>query len=44
MARCRCGRCTTCQENDRWERIFQEKFADPNYYDPRPIRRTSPLL
>ena len=44
LSQCRCGACPSCQENDRWERIFQEKFADPEYYSPRPIRRASPLL
>jgi hypothetical protein len=31
----RCTRgctCRTCSDNARWERIFQEKFADPSYY------------
>jgi len=41
--RCGCGRCATCLDNARWERIFLEKFADPTYYQPRPIRQTSPL-
>lgn len=40
--RCQCGNCLQCRENARWERIFQEKFADPNYYS-RPMRRGSPL-
>jgi hypothetical protein len=41
--RCNCGRCARCLENARWERIFAEKFADPNYYS-RPITHTtSPL-
>lgn len=31
-AHCTCGVCSTCRDNDRWERIFQEKFADPTYY------------
>ncbi len=44
LSQCRCGVCTNCQENARWDRIFKEKFADPDYYSPRPIRRTSPLL
>jgi hypothetical protein len=35
--RCACGTCTTCIENARWERIFREKFADPDYYT-RPVR------
>jgi hypothetical protein len=30
--RCRCGVCAGCKENERWERIFAEKFADPTYY------------
>jgi hypothetical protein len=29
-------------DNARWERIFQEKFADPNYY-AKPLRRDSSL-
>jgi len=33
--RCRCGLCPRCLENARWERIFQEKFADPYYYTRR---------
>ena len=42
--RCRCGQCRTCQENARWERIFQEKFANSDYYhhDIR-VRYASPL-
>src|SRR5262249_708953 len=30
--RCQCGQCPACEENARWERIFNEKFADPDYY------------
>jgi hypothetical protein len=41
--RCHCGGCSTCQENARWEKIFNEKFADPNYYKPQPVRHTSSL-
>lgn len=41
--RCRCGHCRTCTDNARWERIFNEKFADPNYYEPRPVRHASSL-
>jgi hypothetical protein len=41
-ARCTCGVCHTCRDNDRWERIFQEKFADPTYYIKR-LRRDSTL-
>ena len=42
--RCRCGQCRNCQENARWERIFQEKFANSDYYhhDIR-VRYASPL-
>jgi hypothetical protein len=28
---CRCGVCPACLDNARWERIFQQKFADPAY-------------
>jgi hypothetical protein len=41
--RCRCGNCLACQDNARWERIFQEKFADPDYYKRRLQRRDSSL-
>jgi len=41
--RCRCGHCRTCSENARWDRIFNEKFADPYYYEPRPVRHASSL-
>ena len=41
--RCHCGACSTCQENARWDKIFNEKFADPNYYKPQPVRHTSSL-
>jgi hypothetical protein len=41
---CQCGNCSTCKDNARWERIFQEKFADPEYYlQPLHIRYSSPL-
>jgi hypothetical protein len=30
--RCTCGTCKQCLENARWERIFNEKFGDPDYY------------
>jgi hypothetical protein len=39
----RCGRCRRCLDDARWERIFQEKFADPTYYDEHLIRYSSPL-
>lgn len=41
--RCTCGICERCVENARWERIFAEKFADPNYYSSRQVRHSSPL-
>lgn len=41
--RCQCGQCAPCQENARWERIFSEKFADPEYYALSPVRFGSPL-
>lgn len=41
--RCKCGTCPACLENARWEKIFNEKFADPNYYKPKPVRHTSSL-
>lgn len=31
---CKCGLCKMCHENARWDRIFNEKFADPSYYRP----------
>jgi len=41
--RCHCGHCRQCQDDARWERIFAEKFADPEYYTRRHVRCTSPL-
>lgn len=41
--RCQCGQCAPCRENARWERIFQEKFADPTYYMRQPVRQRSSL-
>jgi hypothetical protein len=41
--RCACGVCPSCLENARWERIFSEKFADPNYYRARPTTLGSSL-
>jgi hypothetical protein len=43
VGRCRCGHCKQCIDNARWERIFNEKFADPYYYSARPIRHSSSL-
>lgn len=44
VRRCQCGACAQCRENARWERIFETKFADPDYYT-RPLRvsQGSPL-
>jgi len=40
---CKCGACLWCQDNAKWDRIF-EKFIDPRYYDrDRPARMYSPL-
>jgi hypothetical protein len=41
--RCRCGVCPRCLEDARWDRIFNEKFADPNYYRNRPSQFGSSL-
>ena len=41
--RCRCGKCRQCADEARWERIFSEKFADPEYYTRRPARQGSSL-
>jgi hypothetical protein len=35
--------CRTCSDNARWERIFQEKFADPSYYSTPTTRNGSSL-
>jgi hypothetical protein len=40
---CRCSQCPQCLEDARWERIFAEKFADPNYYTGPVVRSGSPL-
>ena len=41
--KCACGHCRQCLDNARWERIFAEKFADPEYYTRRHVRCSSPL-
>ena len=38
-----CGECVRCLENARWERIFAEKFADPDYYTSRITHTASAL-
>jgi len=40
---CKCGGCKFCLENDRWNRIFEAKFADPTYYSGPIIRHSSAL-
>lgn len=40
---CHCGVCSRCIENARWEEIFEQKFADPNYYSRRSPPHQSPL-
>ena len=35
--------CRACCDNARWERIFQEKFADPSYYSNPTTRNGSSL-
>jgi hypothetical protein len=41
--RCKCGVCGSCRDNERWDRIFNEKFADPNYYKSTPVKFSSSL-
>lgn len=40
---CRCGQCARCQDNARWNQIFDEKFADPEYYGRLHFRQNSTL-
>jgi hypothetical protein len=40
---CECGTCWTCLDNARWERIYREKFADPDYYTTLALRSRSPF-
>jgi hypothetical protein len=37
----RCGECPQCLENTRWDRIINEKFADPAYCGSLRIRHSS---
>jgi hypothetical protein len=30
--RCTCGSCSRCLDDARWEKIYNEKFADSTYY------------
>jgi len=41
--RCHCGTCRTCLDNAKWDRVFNEKFADPDYYQALPLRNGSSL-
>jgi hypothetical protein len=40
---CKCGVCRWCLDNLRWDRIFNERFADPTYYGTLTIRHNSAL-
>ena len=40
---CQCGKCRVCVSNARWERIYNERFADPGYYGGLRFRNRSPL-
>jgi hypothetical protein len=40
---CDCGQCKWCTDNARWNRIFNEKFADPAYYTQNAVRHNSSL-
>jgi hypothetical protein len=35
--RCSSGQCAMCLDNARWERIYKEKFEDPDYYHRRDV-------
>jgi hypothetical protein len=40
---CACGECKWCLDNIRWDRIYNEKFAQPAYYDSMIVRHDSSL-
>jgi hypothetical protein len=42
-AQCRCGMCRQCLDNARWERIYDERFADASYYGGVTVRHNSTL-
>ena len=45
-SRCDSGKCETCArclDNAKWDRVFNEKFADPNYYKGSQTRKGSSL-
>jgi hypothetical protein len=41
--RCACGKCVACTDNARWNRIFEAKFMDRDYYTRTAVWRGSPL-
>jgi len=41
--RCKCGSCQRCLDNARWDRIYNEKFADPAYYTTFQVHHNSAL-
>jgi hypothetical protein len=41
--RCTCAVCPNCVDEARWERIFNERFATPDYYQARFLRNWSTL-
>lgn len=41
--RCTCGHCKQCVEDARWDKIFADKFEDPDYYSRPALHITSPL-
>jgi hypothetical protein len=41
---CKCGTCARCLDNAKWDRIFNEKFGDPDYYSPQPLQQGSSLV
>lgn len=43
IRRCQCGHCPNCIDNARWDRIFNAKFADRTYYNPKPLHFGSSL-
>jgi hypothetical protein len=41
--RCTCGICPFCVENERWDRIFKQRFEDLTYYRRPLIGHSSSL-
>jgi len=44
MLRCKCGVCQWCLEEKRWDKIFKEKFEDPDYYRGKTVLRRDSTL